>query len=557
MILNTIIFFIIYKISFFSIYGYGKLFRNVFFAESPNKNEYDNEYINIFYGISFLIIISFFYHFLGIKAQTFNLLIIITGFLISLFYIKKIKYFLRFILIPISIFTSLIVFFNHDDFYLYHLQNIIELNSTKPPIGLGNLNIKYVYSSFYIYFESIFNFYNYKIELINIPRFLSFLAIVGYLFFNLFNKNKNQDKKFISFVFLIFILLKFKRFSEFGYDYPLTFFIIFIFVEYFYKSNSKNYKIRNILFLYGISFLIKVTALFFIPFILYSLFQYLKFQKLNNFKKNIFFPSIIILILFIINSFLNSGCLIYPIKESCYNKNQISWSVDKKELSDEQNIVENWSKGFFHQKNKDKIRETQEYTKNFNWVPNWILIHLIPKILEPILIFLLILIISYLINYKNKNYAKYLNNYIILSFLSLCLWFIVMPQLRFGYAYFLLNIFLIFNYFFGQTYILGNKFRIFLIISFVFFNISNIKRIYNDYYLTSKNTFPFYEIKNFKIEEKYFENYSYFTYKRNNNALRMINDNNSNIKFDYNIAFKDKNLEIKKKYIFKIISEKN
>ena len=119
MILNTIIFFIIYKISFFSIYGYGKLFRNVFFAESPNKNEYDNEYINIFYGISFLIIISFFYHFLGIKAQTFNLLIIITGFLISLFYIKKIKYFLRFILIPISIFTSLIVFFNHDDFYSF------------------------------------------------------------------------------------------------------------------------------------------------------------------------------------------------------------------------------------------------------------------------------------------------------------------------------------------------------------------------------------------------------------------------------------------------------
>ena len=54
----------------------------------------------------------------------------------------------------------------------------------------------------------------YNIQFFNIPRYLGFIAICGYLLLNIIEKN-NSNKSFISSVILVFFLIKFRRFSEF------------------------------------------------------------------------------------------------------------------------------------------------------------------------------------------------------------------------------------------------------------------------------------------------------------------------------------------------------
>ena len=272
MILDFLIFFIVYYIAFLSTYSYGKYFHNFLFVNNKEEKINHNEYIYLFYGVSFCILFSWLYYFsFGLKNEWLNLFFILFGFIIFCLDQNKTKKIL-FYFTPMFLFLGIIIYNNHNDFHLYHYQNIAELTDSYPKIGLGNLNVKYVYASIYTYFEAVFNFPMYKHHFFNIPRFLLLVSICGYLLFNVFNRNDNL-KQFLSAIFLIFILIKFKRFSEYGYDYLVTFFIMFIFVEYFYKIKKKTYSLKNIFFLFAISVSVKLTALFFLPFIIYVIYR--------------------------------------------------------------------------------------------------------------------------------------------------------------------------------------------------------------------------------------------------------------------------------------------
>ena len=269
MILNLIIFFAFYLLVFFSTYSYGFILRKYFFKNEISLNE--NEFINIFFGIGFFIVFGWIYHISGLKNEWLNLSIFIIGGII--FFNKKVRprNLLFFLILPLILFSGLVIFKGHNDFHLYHFQNIIELTDGNPKIGIGNLSVKYIYNSLFVYFESILSFPNYKFQFFNIPRFLGFVAICGYLLLNIIEKN-NFDKSFISSVILVFFLLKFRRFSEHGYDYSVIFYTTFIFIEYFYRNLKDQTYLKSILFLFSISCAIKVTGLFFFTiYILYYL----------------------------------------------------------------------------------------------------------------------------------------------------------------------------------------------------------------------------------------------------------------------------------------------
>ena len=549
--LNFFVFFIVYYLSFLSICSYGKHFRLIFFKHANNDVNFNNEFGNFFFGVAFFIIFSWLYNFsFGLKNEWINLMIFIIG-LICFILDKnktnnKIFYFL-----PVFLFSGILVYNNHNDFHLYHFQNIIELIDNNPKIGIGNLNPKYVYASFFIYFESLFHFPIYQYEFTNVPRYLVFVSICGYLLFNVLERNKFNQ--FLSAVLLIFFLLKFKRFSEHGYDYIVTFFIIFIFLEFFYTNKKKIYHLKSMLFFFAILVCIKVTGLFFLPFIIYAICKnYLIIFSEKSWSKNLI-PTFIVLFIFIMNSFLNSGCILYPLKSSCFNQNLISWSVNYNYIEKESDVAKQWAKGFYHQDKSNKELSYEKFLKNGKWIPSWFQSHFKNKIFEPILIFISTVLIYYFLSRSKKEKEKKNSLKIfILSFISLIFWFFSLPQLRFGYSFVLIYIFLLFSFFLKNENALNKRCKIFILLAIVFFNYYNINRIFDEF---SQNiNFPFYQTLSYKTQMNRTNDVAYQTYIRGKSNIRVI-DEKKNLLLKYNLSFFEDNLNYYKKYNFIIIEQ--
>ena len=553
MILDLFIYFAFYLLVFLSTYSYGFLLRKFFFKYEISLNE--NEFINVFFGLGFFLIFSWIYYFSGLKNEWFNLAIFIIGGII--FFIKEVRprNLFFFIILPVILFSGLLIFQGHNDFHLYHFQNIIELTNDKPIIGIGNLSVKYIYNSLYVYFESILSVPNYNFEFLNIPRFLGFIGICGYLSINIIKKN-NFNKKFISSVILVFFLVKFRRFSEHGYDYLVIFYTTFIFIEYFYSNLKEKIYLKSILFLFSITCAIKITGLFFLPFIIFII-----YKSFNKIKKNIFYksflPSFFVGLIFLINSFLNSGCIFYPFKNTCFKTNIVPWSVDYKIIDLEKKVSSKWAKGYYHQKVGTKIESYENYKKNFYWFFSWFKSHFKNKILEPCLIFIFIFYIFVILSKKTKknNLHEYDKINIILFSFSILLWLFLLPQFRFGYSYIILFIFLALCSFLNYEPQI-NKFSFaIIIISLLFFNSSNLKRVKNEYY--KNEYFPFYQTISFNTYSLKNDQSNYKIYKRNINGgkipiIKKIFYPKYNIKY-----YDDYPLKIDSLVYFKIFSRFN
>ena len=95
------------------------------------------------------------------------------------------------------------------------------------------------------------------------------------------------------------------------------------------------------------------------------------------FSRSFFFYCLFFLIFTIGYTFLNSGCLIFPIVQTCFEN--LAWSIDKSAIEDVKLWFELWSKsgarpGFV-------VENRLEYVSNFNWLPSWINIIFLTKCL--------------------------------------------------------------------------------------------------------------------------------------------------------------------------------
>ena len=122
--MNLFLYLSFYTLILFSIVGYGNIFHNLFF-----KNEKINLGYLGFFGIFFLLIISYVLNiFIPLSAYT-NVLILLIGLVsfLNFFYRKFYEMKINFFIIGI-IFLLLIVFIlsakNHDDFLYYHFAYI-------------------------------------------------------------------------------------------------------------------------------------------------------------------------------------------------------------------------------------------------------------------------------------------------------------------------------------------------------------------------------------------------------------------------------------------------
>ena len=507
-LIKIIFFYLLLLLSYFSISGYGKKLT-IFFDHNHNKNVSES----FFYGLLVIIPLSVLKVTLLNTNLVASIFILIIG-IIFFFKYFKIKDFYKDTVILLLLFLGLLISKTHEDFYYYHLQYLREINNEFYVLGIAVADIKYIYGSSIAYLQSIFVI-NENYNFIHIPIFLFFSSSVIFFLREIFNKKNNDLEIFYSIFICILLLVKFKRISEFGYDYIYHFLFFFVFYSFFLKNN------KNLFFLssfFIILIFIKNTAFLLFPFyILFLLKNYLNFESLRKFNFLKLFILTSLCLIFIINIFFKSGCILIPSKITCLNKN-IPWTVNYKESNFKTAI--SWAKGYYHQNENFKIASEDEFNKNFKWTKNWFSNHFKNKISEYLflLLFLKILILILNFNLKAKKNLQDKKKIIFLFFtslISLCLWFSIMPQFRFGISQITLV-------FFFPLYLISYKYFNFrkisrvvllLIFSISIYNFSNLYRINKELLredLYKFSNFPYVNIRSIQHKKKQTENFYYF-----------------------------------------------
>ena len=245
---------------------------------------------------------------------------------------------------------------------------------------------------------------------------------------------------------LIFLAYKVNRYSSFGND-AVAHLSFFYLISKLLSNQKINLTLISLVTIFA--FLNKTTL---IIIILIPLIIFIKNYRYSHLKLIYSFPAIF-LFLWILKNVAVSGCMIYPIKETCFKN--LNW-VDIKEVKYESTSGEAWAKDWPNK--NDKNISMENYNIKFNWLETWTKNH--GKILAQIILpyFSIIILLLFLMS-KKKNTAKvivydkgqFFNILLIISLIGSVLFFIKFPLYRYGYSYlisfFLLSIFLLFNKF--------------------------------------------------------------------------------------------------------------
>ncbi len=524
--MNLFLYLSFYTLILFSIVGYGNIFHNLFF-----KNEKINLGYLGFFGIFFLLIISYVLNiFIPLSAYT-NVLILLIGLVsfLNFFYRKFYEMKINFFIIGI-IFLLLIVFIlsakNHDDFPYYHFAYIQLITKFSNSLGLGLFNHGFRTPSSIFYLSSLFYLPKAGYSLIHLaPVF--FLGFSNYIFINKIYLNlKNKENFYIILLSLSSLALAnifFYRMAEHGTDRSAQIIILIIFIELLQLINLKKINVsllNKILILITITISLKafylIYAILLIPIVYY---QKKKISFLIEFFRNkIFYLCLCLFFLVILTNFFNTGCLIYPLSFTCNEK--LIWAISLEQVDAMNNWYQLWSKGGATP--SGGVQNSDFYVQNFNWVSNWINVYFFNKVLDYLLGLLFLALIFFLafFNWKDKtsfiNKRKYLILYLIV-FILFYEWFYNHPALRYGgYHLIILLIFLPLSLFIEKKIIFNQnlikKVNVILAIIVLVFLSRNILRINKEIDVYS---FNFYKNASYN---KIFENHNHYK-----NILRIKN----------------------------------
>ncbi len=485
------IFFYSYLISL-HIYICGYLFYYIIIDKKIRES--DNIFEFLFFGIFLIGFISLFLNFFVSLNKFINLIIFFSPFVLFLLIFNK-NFLKKILVLSIPISLLLLLTMSYDGTYRpdagsYHLPYISILNEHKILIGISNIHFRFGHTSIIQYVSSIYNNYIFGEQGITVPIGLIFCNFIGYCIYELFNRKNNYLQKILIFSLVSFVFFRVNRYSDFGNDAPANLLFFYLIIESV-KGTDAIIKLKKTILASTFIFLNKVTLLlgFLIP--LFYIFRNLKIKFLLN-KVSIF--SLIFLSLYFGKNILVSGCLMFPIEQTCIEK--VFW-YDKNSDRGSNAIntrLENeaWTKGWMNQKGQKKSHE--DYLKNYNWLEIWISSEgkkIIDKLL-PYSIFTIILLISLLIyEKKNKNIIKNKPNLsidfylcLVVSIVGSILWFLKFPVFRYGYSYLItfLAILIVtciknFSFFLNERKTI-KYFRITIIVMFVGISLKNINRIY-------------------------------------------------------------------------------
>ena len=521
MVSNYLIFLLSYFLIVISVVGHGVLAIKLF---KTNVSIDEIGFVGLV-GIFFLILYSYITHFFINHGYIHNIIFITVG-LVSIYYFRNNlltkKNFIFLFSIFLVIFLAFILFKTHDDFGYYHFPYSYYLNKFAMIIGIGPLNHGFRTPSSIFYLNSLFylpylEYYLYHMGAILILGFSNIILISNIK--KCLDKKENNQFFFLNLLAFVFINIFFYRIAEHGTDRSAQI-LIFLFVIYILslRGNYKNFDniLTKLLVLLSIIVSLKsfyiLYLIFTFPFIYYIM-KDDKVYLLNKiFKCPTLYFSILMGICVILVYFFNTGCLLYPVQQTCISGTE--WGIPKSEVIDLNTHYQWWSKagggpGYSHELEKEL------YVQNFNWLPNWIDRYFFNKISDFLLGLSFISILFFMIfNTKKKNLdIKNFNInlfYYCLTILLLAEWFYNHPSLRYGgYIIFALIFFIPLSYLLSKYEISKNfsykVITLFFLVTSIFVG-RNIDRIVYEqvFYKANfkKNMFFFTDEKHFRIDDK-------------------------------------------------------
>jgi len=547
-----------------SCLGFGFLFCNA------NKINHYNKNIGLVgvLGLFLLSVISSVSHLFLPHGYTHNIILLFIG-IISFIYFKKKKEYNFYKIISfifLLLFIGILISKNNEDFGYYHLTNSLQFTQHKIQFGLGNLShgFKHITSLFLI--NSIFYFPITEHYLFNITNYLFLVFFISFLIYEIFNnKIINNLTKNLILVTLFLFLIKFTRLSEYGTDIAgqiLIFISIIISSElYFNKSIHQKLKIE----IYYINIIILIFAITTkVVFLIYFLIPCLIFLEFKNKKiffnylfkiKNLLFILIPIVLLIFFN-FSSTGCLLYPVKLTCFS-NTFEWALNQNTVSVMSNHYELWAKA--GRGPTYKIDNPEIYLNNLNWLSHWISNYFFTKVTDFIGVIFISLLFYYILNInninKNKNslkinFNKFLKFYFIFIIIFF-IWFLNFPTLRYaGYVIFFLTLSLPFIFLINNRISLSisrDRKKIYTIIFLCFFIFvsKNIVRMNKEFKIPEINHHNFKNFPFFWIDKV-----NYNKIERDDLSVYMVKDG----KMCWNTpptCVRNENFIMKKKYNYK------
>ena len=493
-IFHVLIFFACVIFFSFSISGYGKLI-------SINKKNFFLEFFLGLILISFLITLT---HFFTKISFLLSFIIFVLGILIfwlkknfnlpNLFNKKNIIYLvIIFLLIPIYLSQKY-----HEDFGYYHLPYALSFIEEKIVFGFANINKAYVYNSLWLNLYPVFFLSDKNFDFLTLPSLLLFLNFILFSYHQIISKSKTLISDYYLVVILFYFILKFTRISEFGVDLPAAIFSVLA-IYYFIRFSETNTIEERKEYFYLISIfsifsvLIKLSTL---PIILLPILLYLKyFTDLKNYILKLKFLYIYaLLIIFLIQQFIYTGCFFFPTNATCFN---VSWfNEENLSLSSQLELI---NKSYSVAKD---FYTPEEYLENFNWIIFWAKRNFI-EILEHFLTILLPSLLFLFFLKNRKNHQIFLKNKLglyIFLFVALFFWLNFSPVYRFSIHLFVTLVFIILVSKFSVKKF-SKKVFIFFLLAFTLFNFSKnilrldkvdniflgIQKINNNYVVNKKN----------------------------------------------------------------------
>ncbi len=494
----------------FSFLGYGFVLTNFI---DKDLIKFNLGYIGLL-GLFFSTVISYITIFFVKHGYVHNLIFHLFGIYFFIYFInqnKNITNLKRYILIFSILFIGLLILRNHDDFNYYHLTYSLGLTENKLMLGLGNLGHGYTHHS------SIF-FLNSLLFLPYIEHFLFHsIGWITLFFVNLiildellFRNRKKLDFEFFFYIFsFLFINFKFFRIGSYGTDLsgqiillcliPIIYKIYkFRKIENFDKTNF-NLAVILITYLTTLKSFMILNFLYFIPLLIFT-----KFKKLRYIlPPKIVLTSLSGIVLLILINTSYTGCMIYPVKQTCF-ENKLEWSLKKDHVQNMNQWYQQWSKagaGINY-----RIENPKEYIEKLNWLPNWYERYFLYKFKETLLgiSFLVFLVLSLYLYKVKKKFIKLSHDskrsIKIVSLISVILfleWFFNHPALRYGGYYLLVTlIFIPFSVFLSKFNITAHNKKIItiflIILSYSIFNLKNFTRIIEEKKIVLNNNFPYF-----------------------------------------------------------------
>ena len=531
MTFNLLILISYYLLILISILGYG-LFSLRLFEKRLSNNNFG--YVGLF-GIYILPIYSYLSNFILAHSEVHNILLIILGiilFIINIIknyseYKKEILFtFIAFFLI----FSSLLLFKNHDDFPYYHFPYTYYLTQQSFYFGVGQFNHGFRTPSSIFYLNSLFylpsaKFYLFNFTSIYILGFANIVLVKK--IHNYFNYFKIQKQKinfinYLSLLSLVFINIFFYRLAEHGTDRSAQILVFLLVIELLALINVKKIKGINLFNIYLLGAIIISLKAFFILYVALAipLFVLLVSRNKNYIKAfsflffNRYFALFLLLLFFVLFSyFVNTGCIIYPLSITCFEN--LSWSIPITEVQLMNNWYELWSKAGAAP--NFRVENPEQYIKGFYWVGNWIDSYFFTKgsdFVGGLIVQITIVVIFFKKQFFKEKIFKVHNHiyltYMVLAFLGLE-WFYNHPALRYGgYCIVALLFFIPISLKFNTSKINQKKYTksvfILILITISIFNIRNYTRIVKEInfynYNPIKKTFYFVDDNYFRIQKE-------------------------------------------------------